>query len=202
MSTASMGDSYMADKKERNQANIYKIMWGICRQMEILQSTDRYDVDALLYSLSYQMKQLNYFYKDLIDKQGSNDANKTYYNLRPAPSEHQLVYVSLCRGFPKELYDGDWCYLLKNCGTKFLVIPVTSIKETSPTENQSYYYDIVEEDDFIARLRFDEMRTVDKMRVITKDKPYRNVKTERAIIENKLMNYLNLSIFSIDSKDE
>ena len=192
-----MGDSYMADKKERNQANIYKIMWGICRQMEILQSTDRYDVDALLYSLSYQMKQLNYFYKDLIDKQGSNDANKTYYNLRPAPSEHQLVYVSLCRGFPKELYDGDWCYLLKNCGTKFLVIPVTSIKETSPTENQSYYYDIVEEDDFIARLRFDEMRTVDKMRVITKDKPYRNVKTERAIIENKLMNYLNLSIFSI-----
>lgn len=197
-----MGDSYMADKKERNQANIYKIMWGICRQMEILQSTDRYDVDALLYSLSYQMKQLNYFYKDLIDKQGSNDANKTYYNLRPAPSEHQLVYVSLCRGFPKELYDGDWCYLLKNCGTKFLVIPVTSIKETSPTENQSYYYDIVEEDDFIARLRFDEMRTVDKMRVITKDKPYRNVKTERAIIENKLMNYLNLSIFSIDSKDE
>ena len=202
MSTVNIGDSYMADKKERNQANIYKIMWGICRQMEILQSTDRYDVDALLYSLSYQMKQLNYFYKDLIDKQGSNDANKTYYNLRPAPSEHQLIYVSLCRGFPKELYDGHWCYLLKNCGTKFLVIPVTSIKETSSTENQSYYYDIVEEDDSIARLRFDEMRTVDKMRVITKDKSYRNVKTERAIIENKLMNYLNLSIFSIDSKDE
>lgn len=55
----------MADKKERNQANIYKIMWGICRQMETLQSTDRYDVDALLYSLSYQIKQLNYFYKNL-----------------------------------------------------------------------------------------------------------------------------------------
>lgn len=202
MSTVSIGVGYMADKKERNQANIYKIMWGICRQMEILQSTDRYDVDALLYSLSYQMKQLNYFYKDLIDKQGSNDANKTYYNLRPAPSEHQLIYVSLCRGFPKELYDGHWCYLLKNCGTKFLVIPVTSIKETSSAENQSYYYDIVEEDDSIARLRFDEMRTVDKMRVITKDKQYRNIKTERAVIEKKLMDYLNLSIFSIDSKDE
>ena len=192
----------MADKKERNKENIYKIMWGICRQMENLQSTNRYDVDALLYSLSYQMKQLNYFYKDLIDKQGSGDANKTYYNLSPAPSEHQLIYVSLCRGFPKELYDGHWCYLLKNCGTKFLVIPVTSIKETSSSEEQSYYFDITEEDNSVVRLRFDEMRTIDKMRVITKDKPYRNIKTGRTDIEQKLMDYLNLTIFSLDSSDE
>lgn len=192
----------MADKKERNKENIYKIMLGICRQMENLQSTNRYDVDALLYSLSYQMKQLNYFYKDLIDKQGSGDANKTYYNLRPAPSEHQLIYVSLCRGFPKELYDGHWCYLLKNCGTKFLVIPVTSIKETSSSEEQSYYFDITEEDNSVVRLRFDEMRTIDKMRVITKDKSYRNIKTGRTDIEQKLMDYLNLTIFSLDSSDE
>lgn len=192
----------MSNKKERNQADIYKIMWGICKQMETLQSTNRYDVDALLYSLSYQLKQLNYFYKDLIDKQGTNDANKTYYNLRPAPSEHQLIYVSLCRGFPKELYDGHWCYLLKNCGTKFLVIPVTSIKETSSTDTHDYYFDITEEDNSIARLRFDEMRTIDKMRVITKDKPYRNVKTDRAVIEQKLIEYLNLSILPIDKTSE
>ena len=145
---------------------------------------------------------LNYFYKDLIDKQGSGDANKTYYNLRPTPSEHQLIYVSLCRGFPKELYDGHWCYLLKNCGTKFLVIPVTSIKETSSSEEQSYYFDITEEDNSVVRLRFDEMRTIDKMRVITKDKPYRNIKTGRTDIEQKLMDYLNLTIFSLDSSDE
>lgn len=192
----------MADKKERNQANIYKIMWGICRQMEILQSTGRYDVDALLYSLSYQMKQLNFFYKDLIDQQGSGDANNTYYNLKSNPSEHQLIYVNLCRGFPKELFDGHWCYLLKNCGTKFLVIPTTSIKETSSMEDQLYYFDIVETDDSVSRLRFDEMRTVDKMRVITKDKPFRNIKTDRAIIEKRLMDYLKLSIYPIDNKAE
>lgn len=192
----------MADKKERNQENIYKIMWNISRQLELLQATNRYDVDALLYSLSYRVKQLNYFYKDLIDKQGTNDANKTYYNLRPNPSEHQLIYVSLCRGFPKELYDGHWCYLLKDCGTKFLVIPTTSIKETSSTDDKAYYYDIEEWDGAMSRMRFDEVRMVDKMRVVTKDKPYRDVKTDRKEIEMKFMDFLGLSVFDIDKAEE
>lgn len=192
----------MADKKEKNKENIYKIMWGICHQMEILQSTGRYDVDALLYSLSYQLKQLNFFYKDLIDKEGTNDANKTYYNLSPNPTEHKIIYVSLCRGFPKELYDGHWCYVLKHSGTKLLVIPITSIKDCSSPEEQSYYFDIQEEGNIKVRLRFDEMRTIDKMRVMTKDKPYKNVITQRTVIENKLMEYLQLTNFPIDSKQE
>lgn len=188
----------MADKKEKNKENIYKVMWGICRQMEDLQSTERYDVDALLYSLSYQLKQLNFFYKDLIDREGTKDANKTYYNLSPNPTEHQIIYVSLCRGFPKELYDGHWCYVLKHSGTKLLVIPITSIKDCSSPEEKSYYFDIQEEGNVEVRLRFDEMRTVDKMRVVTKDKPYRQVVTPREMIESKLMEYLKLSIFPID----
>lgn len=192
----------MADKKDRNTENIYKIMWGISRQMEELQSTNRYDVDALLYSLSYQIKQLKFFYKDLIDKQGSEDANNTYYNLRPTPLEHQLLYVSLCRGFPKELYDGHWCYLLKDCGTKFLVIPTTSLKETSSTSEEAYYFDIEEIDGSISRLRFDEIRMIDKMRVITKDKPYRDIKTNRKTIEQKFLDFLNLSIFNVDTQEE
>ena len=148
------------------------------------------------------MKQLNYFYKDLIDKQDSKDANMTYYNLSPNPSEHQLVYVNLCRGFPKELYDGHWCYLLKYCGTKLLVIPTTSIKESSSTDEQDYYFDIEETDNCQSRLRFDEIRMIDKMRVVTKDKPYRDVKTERKVIEEKFMNFLKLSIFPIDKEEK
>jgi len=191
----------MSDKKDRNQENIYKSMWGICRQMEELKNVDRYDVDMLLYSLSYQMKQLIFFYRDLIDKQGTNDANMTYYNLTPNPNEHQLIYVNLGRGFPKELYDGHWCYLLKNCGTKLLVIPTTSIKETSSTDEQDYYFDIEEADNGKSRLRFDEIRTIDKMRVVTKNKPYRDVITDRKLIEEKFINFLKLSLFSVD-KDE
>ena len=191
----------MADKKDRNKENIYKIMWNISRQMEELRATNRYDVDALLYSLSYQVKQLNYFYKDLMDKQGTGDASKTYYNLRPNPAEHQLIYVSLCRGFPKELYDGHWCYLLKNCGTKFLVIPTTSIKEMSSVEEETFYYDIEEKDGNVSRLRFDELRMIDKMRVITKDKMYRDVKTERKLIEQKFLFFLNFSNIAIDTDE-
>lgn len=192
----------MSDKKQRNQDNIYKSMWNISRQMETLKETDKYDVDMLLRSLSYQVKQLNYFYKDLINKQGSNDANKTYYNLSPNPNEHQLIYVNLCRGFPKELFDGHWCYLLKNCGTKFLVIPTTSIKEMSSTDEQDYYFDIEESDDCKSRLRFDEIRMIDKMRIVTKDKPYRDVITDRKLIEEKFMNFLKLSIFPIDKQTD
>jgi len=192
----------MADKKERNTENIYKIMWNISHQLEILQNTGRYDVDAFLYSLSYQVKQLNFFYKDLIDKQGMGDANKTYYNLRPNPQEHQLIYVSLCRGFPKELYDGHWCYLLKDCGTKLLVIPTTSLKETSCIDEKEYYFDITEEDGSISRLRFDEIRMVDKMRVITKDKPYRIVRTDKNVIRKKFLGFLGMTEFVVDKDEE
>ncbi len=192
----------MTHKKAKNTENIYKIMWNISIQLEELQSTNQYDVDALLYSLSYQIKQLNFFYKELLQKQGQGNANKTYYNLRPNPLEHQLIYVSLGRGFPKELYDGHWCYLLKDCGTKFLVIPTTSIKESSSKEDEAYYYDIEEGSGEISRLRFDEVRMVDKMRVMIKDKPYRNVKTTRKIIEQKFIDFLNFSMCKVDTKAE
>lgn len=122
--------------------------------------------------------------------------------MRPTPLEHQLLYVSLCRGFPKELYDGHWCYLLKDCGTKFLVIPTTSLKETSSTSEEAYYFDIEEIDGSISRLRFDEIRMIDKMRVITKDKPYRDIKTNRKTIEQKFLDFLNLSIFNVDTQEE
>ena len=182
------------DKPNKNKENIYKLMWQIAQKMEKLKATNRYDVDALLYSLSYQLDQLNYFYKDLIDKQGNNNANNTYYNLKTNPKEHQLIYVNLCRGFPKELYDGHWCYVFKHSGTKLLVIPTTSFKDVTSSEDRDYYFDIEESDGTKSRLRFDEMRMIDKMRVDYRDKPYRNVKTDRKLIEEKFLRFLNLTL--------
>lgn len=43
---------------------------------------------------------------------------------------------------------------------------------------------------------------IDKMRVVTKDKPYRDVKTYRKVIEEKFMNFLKLSIFPIDKEEK
>lgn len=40
------------------------------------------------------------------------------------------------------------------------------------------------------------------MRVVTKDKHYRDVKTDRKVIEEKFMNFLKLSIFPIDKEEK
>ena len=64
------------------------------------------------------------------------------------------------------------------------------------------FFDIEETDNCQSRLRFDEIRMIDKMRVVTKDKPYRDVKTDRKVIEEKFMNFLKLSIFPIDKEEK
>ena len=40
-----------------------------------------------------------------------------------------MAYFNIGRGFPKELMDGHWCYILKDLGYKALVIPSTSINQ-------------------------------------------------------------------------
>lgn len=74
-----------------------------------------------------------------------------------------------------------------------------TIEELQSTENEIYYYDIEESGGTKSRLRFDEIRMVDKMRIITKEKPYRNVATERKIIEQKFLDFLS---FKVDTSKE
>jgi len=143
-------------------------MWSLADKIEKLTQTNRYDADMLLMALHSQLNQLNYFYDTLVSKEPNNDPNSTFYNLRPNPKEHQLIYVELGRGYPKELFDVHWCYLFKYCGTKLLIIPTTSLKATSSTDKKDYYFDIKEESGNMCRLRLDEIRIVDKMRVVTK----------------------------------
>jgi len=186
-------------KKEKNLKNIYKEMWILSEKIEKLSLTGRYDVDMLLSSLHTQLDQLNYFYDYLVSSSPDKDPNKTFYSLKTNPKEHQLIYVVLGRGYPKELFDAHWCYLLKYCGTKLLVIPTTSIKTTSSSEEKKYYSDIYEESGNICRLRFDEMRTIDKMRVITY-KPFKDIKTDRSEIEESLKIFLGIQEKTIDKK--
>ncbi len=91
-----------------------------------LSKTGIYDVEKFGYSLVHLTSQLEYFYCNLV-KAGSCSDN-TYYRINKRPKEHQLAYFNIGRGFPKELMDGHWCYIVKDLGYKMLVIPCTSIK--------------------------------------------------------------------------
>ena len=82
-------------------------------------------------------------------------------------------------------------YVVKNNGQKLTVIPLTSIKEDSGPAKESFEMDIDEGNGKKGRMHFDEMRSIDKMRVIEK-KGYREVFTPREKIEAGLKHYLSL----------
>lgn len=114
-----------------------------------------------------------------------------FCNLKVNPGVHQLVYVQLRSGYAKETRAPHWYYVLKNAGQKLTVILVTSVKEYSGPAKAPFEFDIVEEDEIIGRLYFDDICSIDKMRVIDK-KGYRSVRTPRADIEAAFKKYMNL----------
>ena len=85
----------------------------------------------------------------------------------------------------------QWCYVLTSYGQKLTVIPLTSIKSNSGPARAPFEFDIDEGDGVKGRMHFDDMRYIDKMRVIAK-KGYSYVQTPRAEIEVALKKFINL----------
>lgn len=111
-----------------------------------------------------------------------------YLSFKVAPAPHQLVYVHLGAGYPKEIRSPHWCYVVQVDGQKLLVIPLSSIKENPGPASVLYEFDIVEQDGTIGRMHFDDMRSIDNMRIIQK-KNYRKVLTSREDFMNALDKY-------------
>ena len=84
-----------------------------------------------------------------------------------------------------------WCYVLTSYGQKLTVIPLTSIKNNSGPARAPFEFDIDEGDGVKGCMHFDDMRSIDKMRVIA-NKEHRSVQTPRADIEAALKKYLGL----------
>ena len=149
--------------------NFYKDFYDMSESLNRLKKSQSYDVNKLVYSLKHLVGQLEYYYCDFLPKsQSGNYVPKEIIWL-----ENSLVYVNLGRGFPKEIMDGHWCYVLKNYGYKLLVIPTTSVKEDSMAINPKYEKDIQvkkKEKKAISRLQLSDMRSVDIQRVYTKKK--------------------------------
>lgn len=160
------------------------------KNVKILSKLENYDTNKFLYSLVHLTTQLIYFY-DVIAKGGNADRIK--YRRENQSLEHKLVYINLGRGFPKEIMDGHWCYVLKDMNLKLLVIPTTSLKDDS-IFNELYDMDIQTKGKYknmksISRLSLSDMRVVDAQR-IDKRKPMREVITER----NKILRFVKKRI--------
>ena len=121
------------------------------KSLQRLEKSGIYDVEKYSYALLHQTNQLEYFYCQLV-KDGECD--HTFYRVHKRPHVHNLAYFNIGRGFPKELMDGHWCYVLKDLGYKMLVIPCTSIKNDSTEVNPLFEKVIkIKKDEHIAYSR-------------------------------------------------
>lgn len=95
-------------------------------------------------------------------------------------------------GYPKETCDDHWCYILKDYGTKYLIIPTTSIKSNSAKCNPLYEMDIIDKTPTgKSRLQFTDMRSIDIMRVCRSVHPNcYDVITDRKDILQKFQNLI------------
>lgn len=186
--------------KKKNQKDVYKEFWQLASSADKLAKLGLYDVDMLIEAWKHQLNASNFFYGELVKKEPNQNANKVYYNLHSSePKEHQLVYAQIGRGYSKELFDPHWCYVLKHCKTKLLVVPVTSIKQDSTKALEPYEFDILESNGIKARMHFDDIRSIDKMRIFEK-KSYIDIKTKREDIEEAVIKFLGFSEKPVDKQ--
>lgn len=161
----------------------------ISKSLENLEETGIYDVEKYSCSLKHLTNQLEYFYCHLVKEQGK-DIENTFYHLRLRPKIHQLAYFNIGRGFPKELMDGHWCYVLKDMGYKMLIIPCTSLKGTNCNPGFELDIDVIMGNvKTRSRLQLSEIRCVDMQRLDLR-KSFCNVITSRSEIVNYVEEHL------------
>ncbi len=131
--------------------------------LEKLKKSGKYDADVYLRSLLQQTSQLHFYYCHLLKKR---DEREVFYNIRRRPKEHQLAYFNIGRGYPKELCDGHWCYVVKDFGIKMFIIPCTSIKDAGHPGNFELEINIQEfKNATRLRMQLGDARVVDIQRL-------------------------------------
>lgn len=171
--------------------NIKNRMDGVA---DMLGDLDNYrDVDGFVTDLEYLVGQLSYFYNNLTPKQ-TGDPSTTFYKPKKLPKTHQIAYFNLTRGFPKELYGGHWCYVLKQFKSKFVIIPTTSVKEDSLKADPNFQIDIKVQgfmNGRTTRMQISDMRTVDAQRLYF-NKGFYDVLTDKEYIAEEMNKILSL----------
>lgn len=154
-----------------------------------------YDKEGFIYNLRQWIDDLYFFYNCIAVRADSlENAQKIKYDLpkKKRPKEGQIAYFNIGRGYPKELYDGHWCYILKDLGNNFIVIPTTSIKPDNPNIDETKEMKIKIKDfeeDGESRLRINHIKSIDIMR-IHKEHAIYDVETDNEIIKENVKRIL------------
>ena len=153
----------------------------------ILANIKGYDVDGFAKDLKKWVVSLEFFYNKIVPKTGNPDTSFFKIKSSSRPKEGQVAYFNLCRGYPKELCGDHQCYIVKDYGYKFLIVPTTSVKDGSKP-NPDYEIDIKIKDFLngkLTRLQVSDMRTIDAQRIDDRKAAF-DVETDRAHILSEI----------------
>lgn len=162
---------------------------SVVQSLKHLENSGLYDVEKYTRSLAHQTGQLEYFYCHLANH---SPVSHTFYHVPRKPHVHQLAYFNIGRGFPKELMDGHWCYILKDMGYKMIVVPCTSIKKDSAPLNPAFEKEIMMwgyHTKMSCRMQLSDLRAVDLQRLDTR-KPFFDVLTDQEDINTFISSHL------------
>lgn len=171
--------------------------------IKILEKIKNYDSEGFANQLKYWLMELEFFYNKIVPNQTANPST-SFYEITPSirPKEGQVAFFNLRRGYPKEIYDGHYSYILKDFGLKYLIIPTTSVKDKS-TANPDYEYDIKMrnfKNELTTRLQVSDIRSIDIQRFNEK-RPVYDVLTDKQLIIKEIQRILSFNIDTIDKKD-
>lgn len=126
------------------------------------------DKEKLAEEIQKWIFEISYFYNKIVKDDSNPDLIP--YKIEPSirPHEGQIAYFNLRRGYPKETFDDHWCYILKDFGNKYIIIPTTSVKSNSSKCNENYEMDIKIKDfenNLLSRLQLTDIRAIDAMRI-------------------------------------
>ena len=136
----------------------------------LIKGLNNYDVNGLVKEIKGWIEDLNYFYNVLV--RVGDDPSKISYHISSSkkPLVGEVALFKLRRGYPKELYNTHWCFVLKDTGNSFIVIPTTSVKKDSNHCDDRFEMDIKLVgfiNDCITRMQITQIRSVDYARVLT-----------------------------------
>lgn len=158
-----------------------------------------YDKTGFIYDIDYTLGQLEYFFDTIVPNQGGTPNSSYYYLKKMEPKEHQIAYVNLTRGFPKELFGGHYCYILKKFKDKYVIIPTTSVDDPIKDTIQDFEIEINIKNfhnNKITRLNVSNIKSIDIQRIYQPDPVFENEKgifdvlTDREEINKKVVEIL------------
>lgn len=167
---------------------------NMIKTTKILENMKNYDAEQFSLQLLMMVRELDHFYSTLVPQQGS-DPSRTFYNIKPKskrPKAGQVAYFNLRRGYPKELYDGHWCYVLRDFKAKLLIVPLTSVKVNDPIGDYEIEIEIKNFiNDLSSRLQITDLRFIDAQRINEKQNVY-DVSESLEAITKKVLSKLTL----------